>query len=99
VVEDGWVGRKTRNRKLLDVTLKGAIVQKVARYIVQPETLTEVPEQFCRFHPHTILLILFMPTQEGYGSAPVLTIFTRCRVILIPLGRRPHFSAGSAFCA
>ena len=41
-VEDGWIRGRPGDRQLLDVAAEGALIEQLAREVVQPEALTEV---------------------------------------------------------
>src|SRR5439155_21014382 len=50
LVEDGRIRGQPRHCQLVDVVLERAVVQQVARDVVEPEALAQVVEQLCRFH-------------------------------------------------
>ena len=50
LVEDGRIRGQPRHRQLVDVALERAVVQQVARDVVEPEALAQVVEQLRRFH-------------------------------------------------
>src|SRR5262245_28169117 len=52
-LKNGWVGRETRDRQILDVVLESARVQMVTRDVIEPDALAQVVEQLSRFHAVT----------------------------------------------
>src|SRR5690349_1340891 len=50
VIEDRGIRCKTCDRKFVYVALERTVVQQIARDVVEPDTLTLIVEQLCRFH-------------------------------------------------
>ena len=49
VIEDRRIRRKTGHREFVYVALERAVVQQIARDVVEPDALTLIVEQLCRF--------------------------------------------------
>src|SRR5262249_55089114 len=53
LIEDRRIGSQTRNRKVLNIALKGACIEKIPCNVVQPDALPLVVERFSSFHNFT----------------------------------------------
>jgi hypothetical protein len=50
VVEDGRIRGEPGHRQLVDVLFERACAQEIACNVVEPQALTQIVKQLCRFH-------------------------------------------------
>jgi hypothetical protein len=62
MIEDRRVGRQTGDREIVDVAFECAAIEKLSRYVVEPDALPKIVERLSSFHFISGALFAFQPS-------------------------------------